>query len=177
VRVNIVKKVDKQVSLPEHRFTTLFHPKLTSDQMKALQSRVRDKEQEGGKVMSSMTDFDAETEDESKSKKKNREESKRSDFKETMNEIYQTETEDESTTLKAKDDKNIITDNMDESDKSGNEDKSITMGKKKDKNSRTDNMEYINQSEDKQEMVESSAETNDTMKSIETPEDKNIEIT
>ena len=85
-----------------------------------------------------------------------------------MNEIYQNDTEDESIILK-KDDKNIRTDNMDESDKSGNKDESITMGKKKDKNSRTDNMEDMDQSEDEKEMVESSAETNDTLKYNETP--------
>ena len=53
------KIVDKRVSLPEHRFTTLFHPKLTSDQMKALQSRVRDQKLGRGKVNTDMTDFEA----------------------------------------------------------------------------------------------------------------------
>ena len=47
-----------------------------------------------------MADFDAETEDESSSRKKNREEHKRIDLKETNSKIYQTGTEDEITTLK-----------------------------------------------------------------------------
>ena len=36
------KEVDNSVYLPENRFTTLLHPNLASDQMKALQARVRD---------------------------------------------------------------------------------------------------------------------------------------
>ena len=123
------KKVDKSVSLPEHRFSTLFHTKLTSDQMKALQYSVRDQKQKRGKVISRMTDFDAETEDESRSKKKNREESKRSDLKETNSEIYQIDTEEESTILKKKDNKNTRTDNMDDTEESGTEDESTTRKK------------------------------------------------
>ena len=94
------KKVNTNVSLPKHRFTSIFHPKLTSDQMKSLQSSVRDQKQKGGQVISSMTDFDADTEYESTSKKKNIDENKKSDVKETTNAIYQIDTEDESATGK-----------------------------------------------------------------------------
>ena len=55
------KEVDNSVYIPENRFTSLLHPNLPTDQIKALQEIERDQKQKGGEVISIKTDFEAET--------------------------------------------------------------------------------------------------------------------
>ena len=103
------KEVDNSVSLPKNRFTTLLHPSLDTDKVKALQEIVR---LGRGEVISMKTDFDAETEDESSYKKEKREDSEFSDLKNTMSKTYQNDTEDESSTLEIEDNTNTSPDKI-----------------------------------------------------------------
>ena len=66
------KEVDKSLPLPKNRFTTLLHPSLDADNVKALQEIVRNQKLERDEVILKKTDFDAETEDVSSSKMINR---------------------------------------------------------------------------------------------------------
>ena len=69
------KDVDNGVFMPENRFTTLLHPNLATDRLKALKVKVRDQKQKEDEVMSIKTDFEVETQDEANYKKENREDS------------------------------------------------------------------------------------------------------
>ena len=89
---------DKIGSL-KHRFGSLVHPFLDTDKVNAFKESVRKQKLERDKNILKKTEFDRETEYESSSKKINREDSELCDLKDKMSDIYQNETEDESSTL------------------------------------------------------------------------------
>ena len=62
------KEVDKIVSSPKSRFSTLFHPNLDDVNLIALQEVVRNQKLHKGEVILMKTDFDAETENTSSDK-------------------------------------------------------------------------------------------------------------
>ena len=54
------KEVDKRVSSPKSRFTTLFHPNLDTNNLRALQEIVRNQKVGIDEIILKKTEFDAE---------------------------------------------------------------------------------------------------------------------